>query len=94
MFWAGIARLFMLPYNFKVWATPPELAQYSWIGERVLAVTADARTWILGLMMRPGGLTMRFRFPLYGGTGEIFTRLAARVAGHLAPECRRGSGGP
>ncbi|HEX8343466.1 MAG TPA: FAD-dependent oxidoreductase, partial [Actinoplanes sp.] len=32
---AGIADHFMIPYNFKVWATPAELMNYVWIGERV-----------------------------------------------------------
>lgn len=25
----------MRPYNFKVWATPPEMMDFHWIGERV-----------------------------------------------------------
>jgi len=37
-FGAGLAKVFMEPYNFKVWAYPPEMMSYSWIGERV-AVT-------------------------------------------------------
>lgn len=32
---AGIADLFMRPYNYKVWAVPPALMQCSWLGERV-----------------------------------------------------------
>lgn len=85
VFGAGIARLFMLPYNFKVWATPPELMQYSWIGERVSVVDVEGmlKNLILGLDDASWGPNNAFRFPLHGGTGEIFTRLAARVADHL-----------
>ena len=47
---SGIGEHFMLPYNFKVWATPPELMNYVWIGERVSVVDVDQilRNVILG----------------------------------------------
>lgn len=85
VFGAGIARLFMLPYNFKVWATPPELMQYSWIGERVSVVDLEGvlKNFILGLDDSGWGPNNTFRFPLYGGTGEIFNRLADGVREHL-----------
>lgn len=85
VFGAGIARLFMLPYNFKVWATPPELMQYSWIGERVSVVDLEGvlKNLILGLDDSGWGPNNTFRFPLRGGTGEIFNRLAAGVREHL-----------
>ena len=41
-FGKGIAEVFLLPYNFKVWAHPPEEMNYRWVGERV-AVTDLAR---------------------------------------------------
>ncbi|MEF3696704.1 protoporphyrinogen/coproporphyrinogen oxidase [Desulfolutivibrio sp.] len=79
-FGPGIARLFMLPYNFKVWAHPPETMSHRWIGERVSVVdlarvleniirSRDDVSW---------GPNRTFAFPLTGGTGEIFRRLAAR----------------
>ncbi|WP_332369497.1 hypothetical protein [Spirosoma telluris] len=37
-FGAGLAETFMFPYNFKVWAYPPEDMNAVWVGERV-AVT-------------------------------------------------------
>jgi len=41
IFGEGIARLFMLPYNFKVWATPTgNLMGYKWIRR-----TGDVVTW-------------------------------------------------
>jgi UDP-galactopyranose mutase len=85
VFGPGIARLFMLPYNFKVWATPPELMQYSWIGERVSVVDLEGvlKNLVLGLDDAGWGPNNTFRFPLHGGTGDIFNRLAARVTGNL-----------
>lgn len=81
VFGAGIARLFMLPYNFKVWATPPELMAYHWIGERVSVV--DLERVLQNLVLRRDdvgwGPNNTFSFPLRGGTGEIFRRLGARL---------------
>lgn len=78
VFGIGIAETFMWPYNYKVWATPPERMGYTWIGERVsvidlervvknLALDADDVAW---------GPNNTFKFPLAGGTGEIYRRLA------------------
>jgi len=81
IFGQGIARHFMRPYNFKVWATPPELMQYGWIGERVSVV--DLRKVLQNIILEQDdvawGPNNTFRFPLHGGTGEIFRRLADRV---------------
>src|SRR5207244_12295505 len=37
-FGSGIADVFLLPYNFKVWAYPPEQMNHRWVGERVAVV--------------------------------------------------------
>ncbi|NCC25772.1 MAG: hypothetical protein EOM25_11365 [Deltaproteobacteria bacterium] len=85
VFGPGIARLFMLSYNFKVWATPPELMSFSWIGERVSVV--DLKKVLENLILEredeSWGPNNSFRFPLRGGTGDIFVRLAARLGEHL-----------
>lgn len=85
VFGPGIARLFMLPYNFKVWATPPERMQYSWIGERVSVVELEGvlKNLVLGLDDAGWGPNNSFRFPLHGGTGDIFNRLAHGVREHV-----------
>ena len=38
VFGAGIAKYFMMPYNFKVWAHPLEMMSASWQGDRVPSV--------------------------------------------------------
>jgi hypothetical protein len=38
VFGKGIAKHFMMPYNFKVWAHPPKMMNKEWIGERVSVV--------------------------------------------------------
>ncbi|GAB6036744.1 FAD-dependent oxidoreductase [Fundidesulfovibrio butyratiphilus] len=81
VFGEGIARLFMLPYNFKVWATPAEHMDYKWIGERVSVVDLARvlKNILLELDDVSWGPNNTFRFPLHGGTGEIYRRMAARL---------------
>jgi protoporphyrinogen oxidase len=85
VFGPGIARHFMNPYNFKVWATPPELMQYGWIGERVSVV--DLKKVLRNIILERDdvawGPNNTFKFPLHGGTGEIFRRLAAPMADRI-----------
>lgn len=80
-FGQGIAELFMIPYNFKVWAHPPALLGPSWIGERVAVPDAArvARNVALGQDDVSWGPNATFRFPRYGGTGAIWEALAARL---------------
>jgi protoporphyrinogen oxidase len=74
----GIGRLFLKPYNEKVWAYPLTELSWNWIGERVAHVDL-AR---LVENMRAGrdhvswGPNREFRFPRRGGTGEVWRRLA------------------
>jgi protoporphyrinogen oxidase len=58
-FGAGIARVFMLPYNFKVWATPARLMSKQWMGERVSVVDVERvlRNVVSSRTTRPGGRT-------------------------------------
>lgn len=82
VFGPGIARLFMVPYNFKVWAHPAKALSSAWIGERVSVVDAARviKNIILGQDDVAWGPNNTFSFPLTGGTGEIYRRLAARFA--------------
>jgi protoporphyrinogen oxidase len=87
-FGEGIARHFMLPYNFKVWAYQPAELAYGWIGERVAQVDLERIVFniVEGRDDVSWGPNNLFRFPLRGGTGEIWRRLAASLpAGTLAP---------
>ncbi|OIP98033.1 hypothetical protein AUK40_02090 [Candidatus Wirthbacteria bacterium CG2_30_54_11] len=77
----GIADLFLLPYNFKVWAHPLEEMSYSWIGERVPVV--DLKRLLGNILLEKDdiswGPNATFRFPRQGGTGEIWRTLAGRI---------------
>ena len=77
----GLARHFMIPYNKKVWAYPPEMLDAHWIGERVAVpdVKRIMDTIIAGRDDCSWGPNNTFRFPLHGGTGAIWRELAGRL---------------
>jgi len=75
----GLSRLFMTPYNQKVWAYPLDKMGVQWMGERVAPVKLeealehvvykrDDRAW---------GPNRTFRFPQSGGTGAVWNACAA-----------------
>jgi protoporphyrinogen oxidase len=80
-FGEGIARVFMRPYNYKVWAYPPEDLTYSWIGERV--ATVDLERVLENIFDQKDdvswGPNNTFRFPKYGGTGAVWKACADRL---------------
>lgn len=78
----GLARVFMRPYNFKVWATPCELMSSTWLGERVSVVdyTRAITNTILETRDAAWGPNAVFRFPkLGGGTGGIWQAVADKL---------------
>lgn len=80
-FGGGITHHFMRPYNFKVWATPPERMSATWIAERVSVI--DYRRAIRSVVFTEDdagwGPNNLFVFPAAGGTGEIYRRVANRL---------------
>lgn len=84
-FGEGIVRLFMRPYNFKVWAHPAEMMGKDWIGQRVAVVDVQRalRNLVLGLDDFGWGPNNRFKFPLRGGTGEFYRRIGATLGEHV-----------
>ncbi len=79
-FGEGIAEAFMFPYNSKVWTTPLERMSKAWIAERVSVV--DFKRLLENVLYERDdvgwGPNSKFKFPLHGGTGEIYRRIAAR----------------
>mgnify|MGYP005852236885 CR=1 FL=1 len=77
----GLCRVFLRPYNFKVWAYPPEDLSTGWVGERVSVVDL-ARVLENILLDRDDvswGPNNTFRFPKTGGTGAIWRECARRL---------------
>jgi len=84
-FGRGIAKYFMFPHNLKVWSYPLEEMSYKWIEERVSVVDCKR---VLGnfIFLRDDinwGPNSTFKFPLFGGTGEIFRRFVPYIQEHL-----------
>ena len=100
-FGKGLADVFMIPYNFKVWAYPAEMMDYNWIGERV-AVT-DLERVLFNIMNGKDDLSWgpnnTFQFPKSGGTGGIWESVANLVGRenitlnaevvHIDPQAKR-----
>ncbi len=80
-FGEGLAAVFMRPYNFKVWAFPPEDMQFGWVGERVAVV--DLERVLENVFLERDdvswGPNNRFRFPKHGGTGAVWVECARRL---------------
>jgi len=76
VFGEGIAKHFMRPYNFKVWAHAPEMMNKHWIGERVAVIDIERalKNVVLETDDFGWGPNNRFKFPLKGGTGEFYRR--------------------
>ncbi len=85
VFGEGIARHFMLPYNFKVWAHPPSMMNREWIGERVAMV--DVKRVLSNVILDRDdagwGPNSTFKYPRYGGTGGLFARMQPYVRDNL-----------
>jgi protoporphyrinogen oxidase len=80
-FGPGLGEVFMIPYNFKVWAYPGEEMDFNWIGERV-AVT-DMEKVLFNVLHEKDDLSWgpnnTFLFPKQGGTGAIWESVADLV---------------
>ena len=88
VFGDGIAKHFMIPYNFKVWAHPAEMMNKEWIGERVavLDINRAIKNVVLGTDDFGWGPNNQFKFPLFGGTGEFYRRFGQAARGPRHPE--------
>jgi protoporphyrinogen oxidase len=88
VFGTGIARHFMRPYNFKVWAHPLEMMSKGWMAERVSLV--DLKRVLANVVMARDELSWgpnnTFKYPLYGGTGGLYERFLPHVRDHLQLE--------
>ncbi len=79
IFGEGIAKYFMFPYNYKVWAHKPEVMNKNWIAERVSVVDVERilKNIIYDRIDAGWGPNSTFRFPEKGGTGAIFRHMGS-----------------
>lgn len=80
-----IAELFMLPYNNKVWQHDPKDFSYSWISQRVsrVKITRLLKNYLLKKPDSGWGPNVIFKFPVKGGTGSIWRKIAAPIDKHI-----------
>jgi protoporphyrinogen oxidase len=80
-FGSGLAEVFMLPYNRKVWAYDPSELGIAWVGERVATVDLARvlRNLVFQIEDKGWGPNATFRYPARGGTGAIWRALANRL---------------
>ena len=85
IFGSGIARHFMRPYNFKVWAHPLEMMSKEWMAERVSVI--DLKRILKNVVMQHDevswGPNNTFKYPLRGGTGGLYGRFEPYIHEHL-----------
>lgn len=85
VFGEGIARVFMRPYNFKVWAHKPEMMNKTWIGERVAVI--DYERALRNVVEKRDdfgwGPNNQFKYPMRGGTGSFYARIGEHLEGHI-----------
>lgn len=76
-FGKGLAELFMIPYNKKVWACSPTEMNTKWVSERVATLNVDAIRTLVEKKQDScsWGPNSCFRFPKHGGTGAIWKGL-------------------
>lgn len=89
-FGTGIAKHFLLPYNRKVWAYPPEKMNRTWVGDRVAQVDIRRieKNFANGTDDVSWGPNALFQFPSGGGTGEIWNRIAKPFQDRIHTEKR------
>jgi protoporphyrinogen oxidase len=84
-FGKGVCRLFMEPYNRKIWAHPLEEMSFSWLGERVAVTGLEGALRCILCENGEGrwGPNATFRYPKEGGTGLLFARLSSVTGDRL-----------
>ena len=84
-FGVGIAKYFMKPYNFKVWAHPITHMSRDWLGERVAMPNLERilKNILLEQPDKGWGPNNKFKYPLYGGTGGLYTPFVKYIKDNL-----------
>lgn len=85
VFGEGIARYFMFPLNRKSWVYSLRMMDKDWIAERVPVV--DFKKVLENIIFDRDdvswGPNAQFKFPLSGGTGDLFKRFVPYIKNHL-----------
>lgn len=84
-FGLGIGKYFMKPYNSKVWAHPVDHMSRDWLGDRVAAPSIERalRNVVFGHADKQWGPNNKFKYPLRGGTGGLYSPFVPYIKDHL-----------
>jgi protoporphyrinogen oxidase len=84
-FGSGLAKYFMKPYNFKVWAHPITHMSRDWLGERVAMPSLEKilSNVLLDKDDVSWGPNNMFKFPMRGGTGGLYSPMIQYIRDHL-----------
>ncbi len=90
-FGRGIAELFFVPYNTKLWGVTPDELTPDW-GSRFIPLPEPAQVvgGALGLRQDGLGYNARFVYPRAGGIDHLPEAMAARLRGHNPEAVRVG----
>ncbi|HET9395121.1 MAG TPA: FAD-dependent oxidoreductase, partial [Nitrospiraceae bacterium] len=81
---AGVAKHFAVPYNRKLWATPLNEMETSWLGGRVpLPNLEEMIEGALRPVGRPVGPNARFGYPLRGGFQALMQGFLPELKGEV-----------
>ncbi|MFA5866587.1 MAG: FAD-dependent oxidoreductase [Actinomycetota bacterium] len=85
-FGSGICEYFLFRHNGKLWTVPLDEVGAYWTGESVSAINVRhvLSDVIFGRDDTGFGANKYFKYPLHGGTGEIWRRVAAPFADKVA----------
>lgn len=84
-FGAGICKYFMFPHNRKLWTVPLDRLGTYWVEQSISIVKLDGVLANIAQERRDTdwGANRIFRYPLRGGTGELWRRLSEHLHDHL-----------
>jgi protoporphyrinogen oxidase len=84
-FGKGLAKNFFFPYNKKVWAYSPKRMSAVWVGDRISSV--DINRILENIRLHHDDISWGpnhvFQFPRFGGTGDIWNRVARKFIDHI-----------
>lgn len=73
-FGEGIAKYFMFPHNWKLWAHPLDIMSADWTSGSISPINQVGSSW---------GVNKKIKYPLEGGIGQIFKKLSSFTDKHI-----------
>jgi len=76
----GLCDIFMYPYNEKLWGCDLEEMNTTWVRARFPKINVEElKQQIAERKVIQWGDNANFRYPVYGGTGGVWTKLGEEI---------------